>query len=81
MQRKWYRSVLEKDIDAVNGRHLFFGRGDLFIDHPNRLNRKEGREDTVDEHGHAITKGRLSSVPVRRSCAWSISPAPSKHRH
>ena len=25
MQRKWYRSVLEKDIDAVNGRHLFFG--------------------------------------------------------
>jgi SWI/SNF-related matrix-associated actin-dependent regulator of chromatin subfamily A member 5 len=24
MQRKWYRSVLEKDIDAVNGRQLFF---------------------------------------------------------
>lgn len=22
MQRKWYRSVLEKDIDAVNGRLL-----------------------------------------------------------
>jgi SWI/SNF-related matrix-associated actin-dependent regulator of chromatin subfamily A member 5 len=21
MQRKWYRSVLEKDIDAVNGEH------------------------------------------------------------
>jgi hypothetical protein len=23
MQRKWYRSVLEKDVDAVNGRSLF----------------------------------------------------------
>jgi hypothetical protein len=24
MQRKWYRSVLEKDIDAVNGElHVF----------------------------------------------------------
>ena len=23
MQRKWYRSVLEKDIDAVNGEHTF----------------------------------------------------------
>jgi len=22
MQRKWYRSVLEKDIDAVNGWHI-----------------------------------------------------------
>lgn len=22
MQRKWYRSVLEKDIDAVNGRFI-----------------------------------------------------------
>lgn len=24
MQRKWYRSILEKDIDAVNGRFIFF---------------------------------------------------------
>lgn len=26
MQRKWYRSVLEKDIDAVNGRRFYFRR-------------------------------------------------------
>jgi hypothetical protein len=25
MQRKWYRSVLEKDIDAVNGGQIFSG--------------------------------------------------------
>jgi len=24
MQRKWYRSILEKDIDAVNGKFLYF---------------------------------------------------------
>ena len=28
MQRKWYRSVLEKDIDAVNGEfYLYLYRG------------------------------------------------------
>jgi len=67
MQRKWYRSVLEKDIDAVNGGHILSGMKTP-IDRASRVDRKEGRQDTADEHGHAIAKGRLSPVPVRRGC-------------
>jgi len=37
-------------------------------DHANRLDWKEGRQDTIDEHGHAIAEGCLPPVPVRRGC-------------
>src|SRR6266498_473466 len=54
MQRKWYRSVLEKDIDAVNGSisnlHTSFFRESLLL---HRVNWQERRKDEVDEHGHA----------------------------
>ena len=40
MQRKWYRSVLEKDIDAVNGEQIFCWMKAL-ADNPNRFDWKE----------------------------------------
>jgi len=42
MQRKWYRSVLEKDIDAVNGM-LVFVMYETFDLLRCRLNWEEGR--------------------------------------
>ena len=68
MQRKWYRSVLEKDIDAVNGAFLLFY---LFLSFlvgvvlmtssgtcvplvaVHRSDWQEGRQDASDEHGDA----------------------------
>ncbi len=53
MQRKWYRSVLEKDIDAVNGGKI----GALTIDHlfihSSRPFWKERGKDSTHEHRHA----------------------------
>ena len=54
MQRKWYRSVLEKDIDAVNGKQpysicLLFP----FLIFTCRPDWKERGEDATDEYGHA----------------------------
>lgn len=52
MQRKWYRSVLEKDIDAVNGKIGSRRFGGCF----NRIDRvdwEKGGENAADEHGHA----------------------------
>ena len=52
MQRKWYRSVLEKDIDAVNG--VFDTLPDPDFSHVLlRSHWKEGREDSTYEHGYA----------------------------
>ncbi len=52
MQRKWYRSVLEKDIDAVNGSFSpLSDRIDSYALY--RPDWQEGREDPADEHGHA----------------------------
>jgi SWI/SNF-related matrix-associated actin-dependent regulator of chromatin subfamily A member 5 len=52
MQRKWYRSVLEKDIDAVNGKigSRIFGGCFNRID---RVDWEKGGENAADEHGHA----------------------------
>lgn len=64
MQRKWYRSVLEKDIDAVNGRDHFSGMPRTPQQHSNRLDWEKGRQDAADEYGHAATESCLPSVPV-----------------
>jgi SNF2 family DNA or RNA helicase len=53
MQRKWYRSVLEKDIDAVNGTLLLDLLGSLTSPTP-RLDWKKGGQDPAHEHGHAV---------------------------
>lgn len=53
MQRKWYRSVLEKDIDAVNGEHSRFLDLSLLAYSWCRFDRKERGKDKVDEHGYA----------------------------
>jgi hypothetical protein len=52
MQRKWYRSVLEKDIDAVNGKAPI----SVLPTTPyvwRRFDRQERGQDTLDEHGYA----------------------------
>ena len=43
MQRKWYRSVLEKDIDAVNGKHVCSGAKTPLIMPVGLTGRKEGK--------------------------------------
>src|ERR1700676_4492710 len=45
IQRKWYRSVLEKDIDAVNGKYYcyFFLRRHLIIFAAGLTGKKEGK--------------------------------------
>ena len=53
MQRKWYRSVLEKDIDAVMVNIDFY-----IVQYPRltcgcRSHRKEGGENSTYEYGHA----------------------------
>ena len=55
MQKKWYRSVLAKDIDAVNGMNVIHERLGFGFDenHFRRIDGKEGREDSAHEHGHA----------------------------
>lgn len=52
MQRKWYRSVLEKDIDAVNG-WIAFLMIHTNVDIFHRIDREEGRQDTPHECRHA----------------------------
>jgi hypothetical protein len=54
MQRKWYRSVLEKDIDAVNGEWACFRSIILFLTQClHRFNGQEGGKDTSNEYGYA----------------------------
>ena len=53
MQRKWYRSILEKDIDAVNGKfHRFSWKG-AFSEVHLRFDWQEGRQNPTYEYGHA----------------------------
>lgn len=57
MQRKWYKSLLEKDIDAVNGE--FSGLGSLVLVltvRSNRRWRQEGGQDSPPEHRHAASR-------------------------
>lgn len=58
MQRKWYRSVLEKDIDAVNGALFRVVRLLLMNDSRYRFDWKERGKNSAHEHGHA---SKLSS--------------------
>jgi hypothetical protein len=53
MQRKWYRSVLEKDIDAVNGTPGSFRRHLSHLIFSCRSDWEEGGQDASDEYGHA----------------------------
>ena len=55
MQRKWYRSILEKDIDAVNGKKKTFSNeiGFFDLDLIFRFDWEEGRKDPTYEYGHA----------------------------
>ena len=44
MQRKWYRSVLEKDIDAVNGENqIVFSAAKILMLSPGLTGKKEGK--------------------------------------
>jgi len=44
MQRKWYRSVLEKDIDAVNGEHGHIAfETPILCYNPGLTGKKEGK--------------------------------------
>jgi SNF2 family DNA or RNA helicase len=52
MQRKWYRMLLEKDIDAVNGESDYYCHDKL----KRRRYWKEGRQDEVAEHRYAVAK-------------------------
>lgn len=61
MQRKWYRSVLEKDIDAVNGR---------FFD----LKRKFRISDAlIGLTGKKEGKARLMNLVMQLRKGWSPS--------
>ncbi|KAG6888387.1 hypothetical protein C0995_008708 [Termitomyces sp. Mi166 len=51
MQRKWYRSVLEKDIDAVNG--VFYVLHESNVDTQSRSDWQKGRQNSTHEYGHA----------------------------
>jgi SWI/SNF-related matrix-associated actin-dependent regulator of chromatin subfamily A member 5 len=42
MQRKWYRMLLEKDIDAVNGESISTPL-DIYSPHPGATGKKEGK--------------------------------------
>jgi SWI/SNF-related matrix-associated actin-dependent regulator of chromatin subfamily A member 5 len=62
MQRKWYRSVLEKDIDAVNGQSYASPGGSMSLTYCyHRSHREKGRENTFNEHGHASALFSLSA--------------------
>ena len=53
MQRKWYRSILEKDIDAVNGKFHRFSLKSVGSKVYLRFDWQEGRENPTYEYGHA----------------------------
>lgn len=77
MQRKWYGSVLERDIDAVNGTcssfvYTLVAIADNLICRSYWEERVEGK---VDEHGDAVVQSDQSSILYQ----WSRknpSPAP-----
>ena len=69
MQRKWYRSVLEKDIDAVNGKHRL-----LYIQRP-RLT------CTIGLTGKKEGKTRLNMVMQVGSCVHFHGHFSSKDTH
>jgi hypothetical protein len=77
MQRKWYRSVLEKDIDAVNGTHGSLRRHVSISFFAPRSNWKGGK-DTFNEHGYAGKLGDKLGVYIlliiyaRRFAKWLI---------
>ena len=54
MQRKWYRMLLEKDIDAVNGMRTapLYLRDELTI----RCFGQERGKDEVAQYCHAVAK-------------------------
>jgi len=62
MQRKWYRSVLEKDIDAVNGNLHILTTLEFSCSLNSRSNWQERGQDASYEHGHAGTSFPTSSV-------------------
>ena len=53
MQRKWYKSVLSKDIDAVNGMACETQPGIVIQLLQFRADREKGGQDAFNEHGHA----------------------------
>lgn len=65
LQRKWYKMILEKDIDAVNGA---FGLGELgeWEGADDLLTcrcwREEGGQDEAPEHRHAASRELLVRV-------------------
>lgn len=76
MQRKWYRSVLEKDIDAVNGRSLVTGSLSLTY-FECRSHWQKGGQDTPYEHGHAGEEPNEYSpmISLRFFSSFERSPA------
>lgn len=56
MQRKWYKMLLEKDIDAVNGElmicDILLGQKKLMF----RYGRKERGQDEIAQYRHAAQK-------------------------
>ena len=50
MQRKWYRMLLEKDIDAVNGKQSDGSKNGMLI---SRCFWQEGRQDETAQYCHA----------------------------
>jgi SWI/SNF-related matrix-associated actin-dependent regulator of chromatin subfamily A member 5 len=65
MQRKWYRSVLEKDIDAVNGTLHTLVVLEFSCSLNSRSNWQERGQDASYEHGHAGTSLVPSLFSIR----------------
>ena len=65
MQRKWYRSVLEKDIDAVNGTLHTLVVLEFSYSLNSRSNWQERGQDASYEHGHAGTSFSPSVFSIR----------------
>lgn len=60
MQRKWYRMLLEKDIDAVNGE--LAPPSTLKAKLTRRCDGQERRKDEATKHRHAAEKVLQSSL-------------------
>ena len=66
MQRRWYRSVFEKDIDVVNGDHRLLYSSVLVPNSRCRSHREERGQDSPYEPGHAGTLPRIFSTAASR---------------